>query len=130
MVKKMKSMIVLLSVFFILISCSDESLTNCNYNIGEIMEVTIPDTVIVNKVYEVEIEYSLPNICYSFKKIETEIDNKNLNIDILACKNSDGDCPQALVYRTVKKEIVFSEMGTFNISLEYNPNYKKVLVIE
>jgi hypothetical protein len=122
---------VTLSLLFV-VSCSNSLDPDCNDFRDGIIEVDISDTVKVNQVYDVEVTYGAPNLCYKFKELTTSFDNSNLIINAAICntQKSNEGCPQSPLYGEETTTIVFKREGKFSIVINDDSFYKTVWVEE
>jgi hypothetical protein len=80
-----KKIIPLLTLFFILISCSSGDDTQYSFKLMPIESVDIPAEFTLGETYPITVHYTVPTSCYYFSSLYYD---KDLNIRTIAIENA------------------------------------------
>jgi len=112
----MKKIIVLLTLFIVLNSCSKEDDTQYSFKLMTIESVDIPTEFTLGETYPITIHYTAPTSCYLFNYFYYE---KDLNIRTIAIENAianRNNCQDLNVENSLKSY-------TFNFYVTSNGSY-------
>lgn len=112
----MKKIIVLLTLFIVLNSCSKEDDTQYSFKLMAIESVDIPAEFTLGETYPITIHYTAPTSCYLFNYFYYE---KDLNIRTIAIENAiaiRNDCQDLNAENSLKSY-------TFNFYVTSNGSY-------
>jgi hypothetical protein len=112
----MKKIIVLLTLFIVLNSCSKEDDTQYSFKLMAIESVDIPTEFTLGETYPITIHYTAPTSCYLFNYFYYE---KDLNIRTIAIENAianRNDCQDLNPENSLKSY-------TFNFYVTSNGSY-------
>lgn len=98
---------------------------------GAVLELNVPDTVKVNKEYNIEITYGTASSCHSLREITDIFTYNSLTINAIICyeQKSGEECMQSPIENTIEKRIVFSKSGSFDVFINDTVFVKQVWVI-